>query len=232
MLGAIDYTVGLELCTATWADEKQLRVHAHCAHAASVRMGMTAGQFGSHHFMGVRPHISAEAGSRRRVAGWASFYYVQAPKIGSLWHWGSKEAYVDYQVSAEWIWGLIQNQKLAIHTAKEELVRQAKCLTRHLPNLERLQQESIALDLEGRIRAKEAILEAERCPFKVLKPVEFLKEDLETPRDRRRFLVLDGPSQMGKTAFCMNLFGKGATLEINCMGGVSSRFEGISAHEA
>ena len=120
------------------------------------------------------------------MAGWASFYYVQAPKIGSLWHWGSKVAYVDYQVSAEWIWGLIQNQKIALHTGKEELVRQAKCLTRHLPNLERLQQESIALDLLSRIESKEALLAKERCPFKVLKPVESLKRDLETPRDRRK----------------------------------------------
>ena len=118
---------------------------------------------------------------------------MQAPKIGSLWHWGSKVAYVDYQVSAEWIWGLIQNKKIPLEKAKEELVRQAKCLTRHLPNLERLQQESIALELDGRIRAKEAILEAERCPFKVLKPVEFLKKDLETPRDRRKFLGIQPP---------------------------------------
>ena len=152
------------------------------------------------------------------MCGWASFYYVQAPKFGSLWHWGSKCAFKDFQVSAEWIWALVQSRKISHEKAREELVRQAKGLTRHLPNLERLQQESITLELEGRIRAKEAILEGERCPFKVLKPVEFLKRDLETPRDRRKFLVLDGPSRLGKTAFCMDLFGKGATLEVNCIG--------------
>ena len=47
---------------------------------------------------------------------------------------------------------------------------------------------------------------------------DLLKKDLETPRDRRKFLVLDGKSRLGKTAYCMDLFGKSATLEVNCMG--------------
>ena len=47
-------------------------------------------------------------------------------------------------------------------------------------------------------------------------PVVRLVEDLEVPRDRRKFLVLDGPSRMGKTAYAMSLFGKDRTLEVNC----------------
>ena len=218
MLGANDYTVCLELCTATWEQEKNVRLHAHIAYSARDRMSMTVGQLGDYKFMGTVPHVSEEQGQRRRVCGWASFYYVQAPKISSLWHWGTKYAFLDYPVSGEWVWGLVQSKKMSYEKAKEELVRSAKCLTRHLPNLERLVQESIALDLASRIQAKESILEAERCPFKVLKPVNLLKNDLETPRDRRKFLVLDGPSRLGKTAFCMDLFGKSSTLEVNCMG--------------
>ena len=232
MLGAIEYTVCLELCKETWEQEKTVRLHAHIAMSARDRMSMTVGQLGDYLFMGTPPHVSAEQGQRRRVCGWASFYYVQAPKIGSLWHWGTKYAFLDYPVSGEWVWGLVQNKKMSFEKAKEELVKSAKCLTRHLPNLERLVQESIALDLAIRIEAKEAILEAERCPFKVLTPVNLLKNDLETPRDRREFLVLDGPSRLGKTAFCMDLFGKSATLEVNCMGGIPSRLQTVSAHDA
>ena len=129
--------------------------------------------------------------------GWGSFYYVQAPKIGHLFHWGSKMAYGDYPVAAEWVWNLIQSKKIGMTAARAELVRSAKCLTRHLPNLDKLEEESITLDLQERIRAKEEAIEASRCPFKALKPVFRLMEDLRVPRDRRKFLVLDGPSRLG-----------------------------------
>ena len=114
--------------------------------------------------------------------------------------------------------------------ARKEMVRCAKCLTRHLPNLTKLEEESIALDLQKTIRAKEEILEGERSPFKQLKPVLALIEDLKVPRDRRKFLVLDGPSRLGKTAYAMSLFGKAATLEVNCMGETNPQLQSFRHH--
>ena len=87
--------------------------------------------------------------------GWASFYYVQAPKHGHLFHTGTKMAFEDYQVSGDWVWSLLQSRKVDLATARRELVRTSKCLTRHLPNMEKLVQESIALELQDVIARKE-----------------------------------------------------------------------------
>ena len=198
MLGAEDYTVCLELCTETWEEKKEIRLHAHVALTASDRMSMTMTDVGKHKFLGGGFRATSERSGRGRTLGWSSFYYVQAPKHGSLWHWGTKLAYKDYPVSADWIWNLVQSKKVSFGVAKAELVRSAKCLTRHLPNLAKLAEESITLDLEDRIREKEIILAASRCPFKTLQPVVRLMDDLATPRERRKFLVLDGPSRLGK----------------------------------
>ena len=81
-------------------------------------------------------------------------------------------------MGAEWIWNLIQSNKMSFEEARE-LVRSSKRLTRHLPNLRKLEEGSITLDLEKRIREKEKILEAKRSPFKQLKPVLALVEDLK-----------------------------------------------------
>ena len=101
-------------------------------------------------------------------------------------------------MSAEWVWNLLQGKKLDADTARRELVRTSKSLTRHIPNVEKLIQESIALDLGDIIAAKEKILESRRTPFKELPEVSALIKDLQECRGRRKFLVLGGPTRMGK----------------------------------
>ena len=230
-LGAQDYCVCLELCTRSWKEEQTIRLHAHLAFVARDRMTITIGEASKGYFLGSRFQATQEQAGRRRALGWSSFYYVQAPKIGHLFDWGTKYPYDDYPVNADWVWQLVQSKKITLAESRKELVRSAKCLTRHLPNLNKLEEESITLDLQKRIREKEAILEAQRCPFKQLKPVIRLMEDLEVPRDRRKFLVLDGPSRMGKTAYCMSLYGKHATLEVNCMGESSPQLQSFRHHQ-
>ena len=151
-LGAQDYTVCLELCTKTWQEEETLRVHCHLAFVAQDRMRMTIGETRKQQFLGGAFQVSQEQAGRRRTIGWSSFYYVQAPKIGHLFEWGTKRAYEDYPVAADWIWNLIQSKKISFQAARKKFVRSSKCLTRHLPNLNKLEEESIALDLEKRIR--------------------------------------------------------------------------------
>ena len=43
-------------------------------------------------------------------------------------------------------------------------------------------------------------------------------KELSVPQDRRNFLVLDGPTQRGKSAFAFSLVEPGAALEVNCAG--------------
>ena len=75
--------------------------------------------------------------------------------------------------------------------------------------------ELAALVLRRKIACKGKLLARERQTVKHIKRVESLVADLEVPRERRKFLVLDGPSRTGKTQFLLSLFGREATLEVN-----------------
>ena len=192
-------------------------MHVHMAFESKGRMNLSPPDL-LKGFLGSPFQLTSEQSARRRCVGWSSFYYVQAPKVGHLFHTGTKMAYEDYPVSAEWVWNVLQSKKMDEEVGRTELVKRSKCLTRHLPNLDRLIQESVALDLKAEISREEKILERVRTPFKQIPEVTALVQDLQVPRERWTFLVLDGPSHMGKTMFVMSLFGKHKTLEINCAG--------------
>ena len=217
-LGSSNYTSCLEVCCKTWHKEHRVRLHAHVAFESKEdRMSLSPLDL-KKGFLGSPFQLTSEQSVRRRCQGWSSFYYVQAPKIGHLYHTDTQMAYEDYPVSAEWVWNLLQCKKMYAPVGRAELVKTSKCLTRHLPNLDRLVQESVALDLKAEISRKEKILEQTRTPFKQFDEVLTLVQDLKECRERRKFLVLDGPSRMGKTMFVMSLFGKDKTLEVNCAG--------------
>ena len=214
-LGAHDYAICLELCTKTWRSLQMLCVHAHVA-VTSQRMMSLNGASRKVRFMGSPAHVSSEDVSRRkRATGWQTFYYVTAPKVGALYSWSTKTAYLDYPVSCEWIWTLLQSQKMDLEVARHEMVKSTKCLTRHLPNVDKVRSELVALQLRDHIAAKEKVFLEKRKPFRRIPAVDALIEILKVPMERRKFLVLDGPSRMGKTQYAMSLFGREKTLEVN-----------------
>ena len=104
---------------------------------------------------------------------------------------------------------------MSTRSARDELVASANRLTAHLPNIDKLMTELAAVELREKIARKEELFAKQRQPFKCIRPVELLVADLEVPRERRKFLVLDGPSRTGKTQFIMSLFGRESTLEVN-----------------
>ena len=98
------------------------------------------------------------------------------------------------------------------------MVKCAHRIVNHLQNADKLASEHAASRLGLKIALKEAAFLKERSKFKAIKPVVELVKDLKTPRERRKFLVLSGPSRTGKTQFVKSLFGTDATLEVNCAG--------------
>ena len=104
---------------------------------------------------------------------------------------------------------------MSTQSARDELVASANRLTAHLPNIDKLMTELAVVELREKIAGKESFFQKLRQPFKRIKPVELLVADLEVPKERRKFLVLDGPSRTGKTQFIMSLFGRDAALEVN-----------------
>ena len=69
--------------------------------------------------------------------------------------------------------------------------------------------------MQKQILAIERELERTEQPFKKFPEIETWKEEHAVARPRYRFLVLVGPSGLGKTQFAKSLVQKGRSLELN-----------------
>ena len=89
-----------------------------------------------------------------------------------------------------------------------------------LANFERIEREAEKQKLEDVVAETMACLTAQLCPCRRLREVEEWEASVKTVRFRYNFLVLDGPSKMGKTLYCRSRsLDLGETLlEIDCAG--------------
>ena len=146
-------------------------------------------------------------------------YYLQAPKIGSLFQAGSAKPFDDYPVTAKWIFQLVQMQKITFSAARAELVKTGENLCRVLPDFDRRHAESTAARLHQRAAAVQDMLRSTDCRSVRVPEVEAWKARYGRGVWRRKkFLVLEGPSGTGKTEFVRGLYGALQTLELNCAG--------------
>ena len=72
--------------------------------------------------------------------------------------------------------------------------------------------------VERLIQERSTAIAETRKPFRKLPAVDAWLRELAAPSDRRKFLVLNGPTRRGKTAFAFSLVEAGAALEVNCAG--------------
>ena len=172
-------------------------------------------------FAGSKPHWEPLHARGERQADRARsrlHYYIMAPKVGTVfedanWHRGR-----DYQVQAESIMNLWRLQKLTHEAAKAELIKcRVQGTERCLREVEVLQRE----EMQVRLRAEwlEVMQMLPQKPFRVLPEVEAWKVkalELYGKVGRFKFLVLNGPSQVGKTRFAQALFGMRSSLIVSC----------------
>ena len=145
-------------------------------------------------------------------------YYVVAPKIGSIFTFSTMRPHHEFEVNAEWIWSLVTLHKIELSAARRELVASGKNLLRHLPNLDLLVNERENAAIEELIKQRSIAIARMRKEFKKLPAVEAWMKELAVPQDRRKFLVLNGPTRLGKSAYAFSLVEQGAALEVNCAG--------------
>ena len=114
---------------------------------------------------------------------------------------------------------LVQAHKLDVSFGHDLIV---KCVngSRYIKELQAYDQEM------EKLAVKQAVQEAERLLGGTLKKqrsypkVQAFLNQFKKPRHRYRFLVLAGPSRVGKTAFARSLCGPGMEiLEVNCSSG-------------
>ena len=218
-LAADEWSGSLELCTRTF-EAGTVRIHLHaCFVSTGSRLQPTELQ--DLKIFGSVPHMSSEdkkKARRRRATQFSGFYYLSAPKIGSIFQHSTMRAHHDYEVNAEWIWAMIATHKIELAAARKELIASGKNLSRHLPNLDLLEKERQQTSISAMIECRAKLIGETRNEFVQIEAVSNWVKDALIARDRRKFLVLDGPSRMGKTAFACSLVGRGETLEVNCAG--------------
>ena len=91
-------------------------------------------------------------------------------------------------------------------------------MSRRLANLDVMLSELTARDTAEKIVSKNVEIRAQKKELKLIPEVVQWKNELTAVKDRKKFLVLSCPSQLGKTQFVLGLFGAGATLEVSCAG--------------
>ena len=99
-------------------------------------------------------------------------------------------------------------------------VSSAKNVPNLLANFERVQREITKTNLEKEVRHTMRILAEQMRPWRIIPEVNGWEATFETVRFRYNFLVLDGPSKMGKTLFyrSRSLGSPRSLLEIDCAG--------------
>ncbi|CAJ1402328.1 unnamed protein product [Effrenium voratum] len=172
-------------------------------------------------FMSCVPYISTDAprarGKACRQAFNQGYYYLQAPKIGSIFSYTTCAAFEVFAVSFEWVTALWATNKITARSAEDQFVRAKKHIKAYLDNVKAWEssqkQQRVA---EMKAAAATALLPLRKETVRLQQvDSEFLPQ-FQRPMFRRKFLVLDGPSRLGKTVFANSLAGAEKTLEANC----------------
>ncbi len=184
-------------------------------------------------FKGSLPNKSSVAnptGGRMSRLNNMGYYYLQCPKIGSIAWGGSVEPFADYLVNSEWIMNMLQQQKMTYESARSQLVKVAKALPRTLPAIDLWKREVDCTSLSTSIADTLQELRGSRMPFVEIPQVTAWLRRFDVNEWRYPFLVLEGPSMVGKTQFARNLASTAeAVLEIDCAGATEPDARGFQA---
>ena len=199
---------------------RPIRVHVHCFMRFQQRQRFNLSE--AFLFKGTRPVQSTMADTRgtqtRRLSN-AGMYYIQCPKKGMVMWGGASSPFRTYSVNGDWIINMLQLGKMTLTNVRKELLKTAKSLPRQFENLDCYQREQSSIELQARISETKAILAAKEKPCVEVPEVTQWKRSFDSVEHRYRFLVLDGPSKMGKTMFCRSLLPcRDCVFEVDCAG--------------
>ena len=207
---AIDqYAWSCELCCRTWKEKHQIRVHLHmwagipCHHitAKCMEFKNTLPQ----HSVNQLAMVGVYGSTRSGLAMYAGCFYVTVPKVGSLLQRTSKTPFVDFMVKDTWITSLYSASKITAQVAEDCFL---KCVVRAEMNVKQLRfVEAGKLDAIQRAEraSVEFLVTARQRRFRDIDLVHAWSQQYSQLQDRYKFLVLDGPSQQGKTRFAASL---------------------------
>ena len=216
-LHAPNWACCFEICTRTFEEEKQLRLHGHLYLKSDVQQLRCEFQ-SKLRFMDSDPHLKDTLwGKKVGRANWAGAYYCLAPKLGSVFRHGSVQRFRDFPIDPSWIFNMIESGKLLYEEARAELVRCGKGLVRRVADLECWHKNKQEMLVREMVAAAQSACRSQLRPFPRWPVVDaWLTEVTKPLQSRKKCLVLHGPSRTGKTEFVRGLFSLGAVLELNC----------------
>jgi hypothetical protein len=202
--GCVHWTMALELCMESLAQCRVARLHLHVFFESSCCFKKSAKKLWS--FKGQRGFLSHPAGTGRR---WTNpgqgHYYLAMPKVSRVRCASTRAPFSGrsaYAASPEWVTSALQADKISLAAAKQEYVRCARNLQRNLQNLERISLERQRLLLERKVADVRLHVAKTARPGKSYKVVDEWLEHGRAFRLRYKFLVIEGPSCMGKHSSC------------------------------
>lgn len=214
------WTTALELHCEVTQRTGTPSVHFHAMFDGSRSVALPSAEL---RFKNANPFTSSDAPQGRGRSSRRSFdqghFYLQVPKVGGIFVATNYEACTAFAIAPDWVTNLWQCHKISDETARMQYVRAKKHIKAYLDNVDYHQK--CVEDSAVALRKADALasLEPYRKRAKPLPLVdaEFLPQ-FSQPMFRRKFLVLTGPSCVGKTLYGLSLDGASKTLVVDCGG--------------
>ena len=222
-LRACDYAVFMKVCPEKYAATGEIILHQHIFLRSAAVMRVTV--LAQLSLDGCSPCIGSTIGGLQQVgsrsrATWAGYFYCCVQKIGGVWSASTRRPFKDFAVQASWVMNLRQSGKISEATCRDLLSDTGVGIARCLADMSK--QSQLSEEQEARRILAEANAELTACqkPFQEFAEVSEFLAQFDQCRHRYKFLVITGPSRLGKTMFARTLAKPGwTTLELNCAGG-------------
>ena len=166
----------------------------------------------------------ASAGATGRIM--EGHYYFAYPKVGGIFQWSTLQKYVDYFPRVRWVGNAIHARKMDLRGAEDELYGTRMPCKGLLDAVQKWVERELEAEILEEQKQEYARMSTEMrpfrdCPSHVEARVHLWRRTLDNasgkPR-RSKPIVIDGPSQLGKSAWAIHQFGGIRTLIVNCQG--------------
>lgn len=195
--------LSLELCGETWTQREEVRLHLH----AWIMQGQGQARLKNRDLKldcCANPFFSVYGQEQRKgMAVHAGCFYVTVKKIGQVCSWSNKKPHVDFMVKGDWVLRLYAAHKIEYDTAVEHIVKGVANCKQLLADLQHSREHVSLMHAEQEMERIMRQIQRESKPWRRVPEVDSWTEQYndERPLDRYKFLVLEGPSRVGKTRF-------------------------------
>ena len=154
-------------------------------------------------FRGCKPHISLDCSQARgrsvRRALDQGHFYLQVEKKGSIFRQTTCPAYQTFTVSPDWVTGLWQGDKINKECAEQHYVQCKRNIRAYCENLKYHGQKQRELYIQQQqAAAAELLCPLQKEPVELPEVTQLFLPQFTRPMHRRKFLVLNGPTRLGR----------------------------------